>query len=132
MAGFADLVTKGVALANQLTSTLQVGVSYQAWTGISAMGDYTYAAPVTVQALVEFKQELVVDYAGNEVVSMHTVNILEPIAGNGAEGRTEPLDPRDIFTLPDGSSAKMATSETLINPVTDAGYYHVVKLGAGK
>lgn len=128
---FANLVKNGVALANSLTSALQVGVTYRAWTGITAMGDYTYADPITVQALVEFKQQLVVDFSGNEVVSMHTINILQPISGNGAEGRTEPLDPRDLFTLPDGSTAKMATSETLVNPQTNAGYYHIVKLGAG-
>ena len=129
MAGFADLVASGVALANQLTGTLQDDVLYQAWIGQDLFGDYEYSDGVSLGAIVERKQDLVTDYEGQEVVSSHTISLLKPVLANGTPGRSEPIDPRDKFTLSDGTTGRILSVETLMNPVTGAGYYQVVKLG---
>lgn len=127
---FAKLVASGVALADKLTASLQSDVSYEAWIGINADGSYQYAAAVPVASIVERNQQTVVSYEGNEVLSTHTVNILRPIGPNGAAGRNEPVDPRDRFTLADGTTSRTLAVGTLVNPDTDAGYYHIVNLGA--
>jgi len=129
MAGFADLVSSGVALANQLTGTLQDTVQYQAWVSQDTFGDYVYADAITLKAIVERKQDLVMDYEGQEIVSSHVISLLTPLPDNGAAGRSEPIDPRDLFTISDGTSGRILSVETLMNPVTSAGYFHVVKLG---
>ena len=130
MAGFASLVANGVALANTLTSTLQDNVQFEAWIGRDEFNQPVYAAAVPIASIIERKQQLVTNYEGDEVVSDHTINILQPIANNGAAERFEPIDPRDRFTLPDGTTGKVASVDTLVNPETSAGYYHIVKLGA--
>lgn len=130
MAGFADLVAQGVALADSLTATLQANCTYEAWLGVDRFGKESYAAGVSMPTLIERKQDLVVDYEGEEVLSLATISILRPITNNGAAGRQEPIDPRDRFTLPDGTTGRILTVESFVSPTSGAGYFHVVKLGA--
>jgi hypothetical protein len=130
MAGFADLVASALVLADSLTSTLQASVSYEAWIAKDGFDEPTYAAAVSLPALIERKSKLVIDKEGREVRSEHTITLLRPIPSNGAAGREEPIDPRDKFTIPDGTTGIVAAVETLVNPNTGAGYYQIVSLGA--
>ena len=129
MAGFADLVANGVALADRLTGTLQVNVSYEPWIGQNAFGDYEYGPAQFLPAIVERQSKMVIDLQGQEIRAEHVINILRPVSANGANGRDEPIDARDKFTLQDGSTGIIASVETLLNPVTNAGYYHIVSIG---
>lgn len=129
MAGFADIVRNGVALANSLTGTLQVPVSYEPWIDQDAFGNALYGPVQTVMAIVERESRLVVDASGQEIKAEHTINLLRPVAPNGAESRDEPIDGRDRFTLPDGSTGRIATVETLVDPAINSGYYHIVHVG---
>ena len=129
MAGFADIVRQGVALADSLTSTLQDEVTYEAWTGSDGFGEYSFAAPVQIPALIEKSDKTVIDMQGREIRAEHVISLLRPIAANGATGRREPIDNRDKFTLPDGSTGIIAGVDTLVDPDTGAGYYHIVSLG---
>lgn len=129
MAGFADLVRNGVALADSLTATLQANVTYEAWTGRDGFGEPIYAAATLVPALVERTSKMVIDSAGRQIRAEHVISFLRPIAANGAAGRDEPIDARDRITLPDGSTGIIAAVDTLVDPDTGAGYYHTVSMG---
>jgi len=129
--GLRDLVASGVALADNLTADLQPTVQHEAWTGNDGFGGATYATAVPRAALVERKQKQVLNPQGQEVLSEHTITLLRPIAANGAPDRFEPIDPRDRFTLPDGTTGPILSIESFTDRVTGAGYFAQVFLGAG-
>lgn len=129
MAGFADIVRMGVALADSLTITLQAKVKHEAWIGTDGFSGDIFADPVFRDAIIENKQRLVRGLDGEEVVSTHTISILRPIDPRDIEGRQEPIDARDRFTLPDGSTGKVLNVGGLIDPDIGASYFHQVWLG---
>lgn len=129
MAGFADIVRNGVALADSLTATLQDAVTYEAWIGSDGFDEPSYAAGVQISALIEKSDKTVIDTQGREIRTESVISLLRPIAPNGATGRQEPIDNRDKFTLPDGTTGIIAGVETFVDADTGAGYYHIVSLG---
>lgn len=129
MAGYADIIRNGVALADSLTQSLQPTVTHAPFTGKDGEGGYSYDTGVARAALVERKTKMVRNSAGEEVVSTHVVTILRPVAANGSPGRREPIDPRDKFTLPDGSTPKILAIEDFTDKDTSSGYFYQVYLG---
>lgn len=129
MANFDALIRQGLALADSLTSSLQDEVTYEAWVGSDAFDEPSYAAPKQIPALIEKQNRMVIDQEGREIRAEHAISLLRPIEAHGAAGRNEPIDNRDRFTLPDGSTGIIAAVETFIDPSTGAGYYHIVSLG---
>lgn len=127
MAGFADIVRNGVALADSLTQTLQARVTHEPYKSNDGEGGYTYGAKKTYPALVEKKAKITRNAAGEEIVSTHVVTILRPI--KPPPGRTEPIDQRDRFTLPDKSKPKILHVDSFTDADTNAGYFHQVYLG---
>jgi hypothetical protein len=127
----SDLIRNGVAIANNLTASLQVNVTYEAWTGVNGLGVDTFATPVTLPALVESRQQIRRTADGKELYISHVITLLRPVTPNGAAGRREPIDPRDKFTLPDGATGLIVDVRGLTDPSTSASYYHEVYLGIG-
>ncbi len=129
---FDQLIRDGVALANELTGAtgnLQVTVGHRRWISQSLDGTPTYAATVNLQAILEFRQEIRQPTSGQEQVSRAYLAILEPLAAQGAAGRTEPVDERDFFVLPDGSVNPVLESKGLADPTTNLPYFTEVWLG---
>ena len=124
----ATIVSKGIATVKKVTSSLQVDVTFRAWTGTDRTGGPTYD-DVSLPALVEMKQQLVRSFEGDMVMSKSRVTFIQPITGNGAEGRREPVDPRDELILPDGSKGTLLGVEGLIDPSTGSHYMFQVFLG---
>lgn len=129
MAGFADIIRSGVAIADDLTQSLQPSVLHEAYTGRDGESNLTYATGVARAALVERKAKMVRNTAGEEVVSTHVVTFLRPVAANGFPGRREPIDPRDRLTMPDGSKPKILSIEDFTDKDTNSGYFYQVYLG---
>lgn len=129
MAGFADIIRSGVAIADNLTQSLQPSVTHEPFTGKNGEGGYSYGTGVQRAALVERKAKMVRNAQGEEVVSTHVVTFLRPIAANGSPGRREPIDHRDRMTMPDGSKPKILSIEDFTDKDTSAGYFYVVHLG---
>ncbi len=129
MAGFADIIRSGVAIADNLTQSLQPNVLHEAFVGKDGEGGYSYATGVQRAALVERKTKMVRNAQGEEVVSTHVVTLLRPVAANGSPGRREPIDPRDKFTLPDGSKPKILSIQDFTDKDTGSGYFYQVYLG---
>lgn len=129
MAGLADVVKGGIALARSLTLDLHITVQHYAWTGQAVDGTPTYASPVDRKALVERKQKLVPGPAGDMVLSNAYIAILEEITPNGAAGRVEPIDVKDKFVIPGGDVGPILNVSGFFDGGTSVPYYAEVYLG---
>lgn len=106
--GFSDIIRQGVAIADGLTVDLQATVTHQAWIGQSGSGVDIFAAPVTRKALVDRSRKPMYTNGGKLIVVLATLTILDPIpptTPNAGQQRINPVDPRDVFTLDDGTTA---------------------------
>lgn len=126
----ATILRSGVALTDSITDSLQVAVTHEAWSGLSSYGAPTFATGVSRDAIVDYGPRLIRDASGQEVPVRATVMILRPIAANGASGRREPIDPRDRFTLPDGTTGPiLEVRQGVVDPSTSRPYCYEVALG---
>lgn len=123
------IVRAGLATAKKITADLQVDVTHAAWTGVDGYALPTFASAITRKAIVERRQRIIRTTSGETVMSRATVLFLEPIKKNGASGRTEPIDPRDVITLPDGTTGPIVDVNGLMDPTTDRPYYAEVFIG---
>jgi hypothetical protein len=128
-----DLIRSGVALAKTLTSSLQVDVTFQAWKGQDAFGEADLAEAVTYKAIYEKKLRPLKDpNTGSDVLATSYLLIPSPIESttpNDGEIRDNPLDPRDVVTLPDGSTGKILQIQGIVDPSTVAPFLYEVWLG---
>jgi hypothetical protein len=106
MAGYADTVRAGVALANAQTATLQVPIGIERWGGQDALGAPLYGPLTPVRALVEAKTRVVRATDGREVLATTKLTILQPIT----------LSVLDRITLPDGRQPPLISVEGLVDP----------------
>lgn len=131
----ASTVRKGVATANKITRTLQCYVIHECWVGNTTAvngvkrGKSDYAVGIQRLALVEHYDTEGSMPSMRETRIRAKVTFLGPIAGNGAEGRREPIDPRDRITLPDGFVGNVLDVKGLDNPETHFPYLYEVTLG---
>ena len=130
--GLQTTVASGIATAKSVTASLQDDITIAPWTGNSRTGAPSYGTAVTYPALVEWKQKMLKDRSGRDVVTQTKVTILQPITANGTSGRTEPVDPRDKVTLPDGTVGPILDVRGLMNPDTNAAFMWEVWLGGSK
>lgn len=124
-----DIVRGAVALARTLTLDLQPVVQWRAWLGDNGYGLETYAAPVNIRAIVERKQHTLTRPDGRTFVSEHYIAILEPLPGAVAANRRNPVDERDMFILPDGTTGPIVNISGLVDRGTGQPFYHEIYLG---
>lgn len=129
--GLADTIRSGIATAHALTAELQATVSHRAWTGQDETGKATYAAAVSRTAIVEQRQRLLRRADGTEIMTAAMLTFLTPIAANGAATRREPIDPRDTFTLPDGTTGPVVdvAGMTDAESATGESFFYQVAIG---
>jgi len=127
--GLDDLVRGAVEMADDITTSLQVTVTHAAWTGQSLTGVPTFATTSRL-ALIEERDRVLRNPQGEVIVSSHKLTFLRPIAANGAANRTEPIDPRDKFTLPNGKIGRVVDVRGMTDPNTSQRYFFEVYLGA--
>lgn len=128
-----EILAAGVAVANSLTSGVQVSCTLEAWIGQDAYGAATYAQPVTFRAVLDRTQKQIVSATGKVIYIMATLTVVGDLAANGTSTsppRREPIDPRDIITLPDGATGPIVDSpDSVTDPVTGRGFIQQVMLG---
>lgn len=125
-----ETLVSGVSLVNTLTLGVQSLVSHEAWTGQDVFGADTYAAPVSRLAVIDRTNKVQVRDAQTVTIAA-TITFIGDVLPNGAAGRREPIDPRDIITLPDGFTGPIIDSpNSVIDPVTGRGFIQEVMLGA--
>src|SRR5262245_26601288 len=112
-----DILRNGVGIANTVTAGVQAAVTWEAWIGRDIKGKPSYAAPVTLRAIIDLnRKQRYLDGRVQTVVA--TLTILEPVTPNNTAGRQGVIDVRDRFILPDGSSGPIMTAP---NAVWDPG-----------
>lgn len=127
--GLDSIVRNAVATANRVTGALQATVQHAAWTGEDGYSKPIYATAVARPAIVEMRQRQRRMPDGREVLQMAVVTFVGPIAPNGAAQRREPVDPRDLITLPSGYTAPILDVVGVVDAGTDAPYMLEVVLG---
>lgn len=94
------LAATGAALAGL---DLLVDVVHEPWIGLADdYGKPEYDDPVVLKGLVQEGTRQIRDAVGERITTRACITFFEPVPPNGAEGRREPIDPRDRFTLPSG------------------------------
>jgi hypothetical protein len=124
--GLADIVRGAVAIANNVTSSLQAIVTHEAWIGSDKYGKPIYDSPISRPAIVDRKTASI---GGQQIVQNTSVTFIYPITAQGAADRQEPVDPRDRITLPDGWTGPIVNVNGLVDPLTGMPYLYQVSLG---
>lgn len=93
--------------------TMKMDITFKAWIGQSGSGKPEYATPRTIRGLVDFAGRGAMRYTSAGVLIMQLcviqfVDIIGDTTPNTGQDRSQPVDGRDILTLPDGSTAPVA------------------------
>lgn len=129
--GFEDIVRSGVATLDALTKSMQAGVTHEAWIGQSGDGVDQFASPVTRQAFVDRTRKQVWTN-GRLITTVATLTFTSPIPNTSAnpnQQRVNPVDPRDVFTLDDGTTAPIVKISGFEDAGVQAPYVNEVTLG---
>lgn len=129
---FADIIRQGVQIADALTVDLQVTVTHQAWIGQDGSGKDAFNAPVNRKALVDRAVKPMLTKEGKLIIVLATVTFLDPIPNttpNANQQRINPIDPRDIITLDDGSTAPIQKCGGFEDAGTLSNFVNEVVLG---
>ena len=126
---FNKLIAQGVAIANSLTESLQANVTHEPWIDSGANGQPIFDSAVSRPAVVSYNRTLIRTTEGEQVMQSATGMFLDLIEAHGAEGRREPVDPRDRITLPDGYKGPIVNVRGPVDPDTNAPYFLEVALG---
>jgi hypothetical protein len=98
----AAWLTDALALGNAFAEAfgLEGTVTHEAWIGQDSAGDPIYDAPRERKAMIQEGPFPVRRLPTGDVMEARVGMVFtEEIPPNGAEGRREPIDPRDKFTL---------------------------------
>lgn len=127
-----DIVRNGVKIVSKVTDSLKESVTLEAWVGSDGKGADSYAAPVTLEALVSRKKEIRYTDSAGRVLTIATLTFVDPVADttpNVGETREQPIDPRDVVTLADGSTAPVVETGGFADAATGRPFALKVVLG---
>lgn len=116
-----DVVRSAVATANTVTKPLQATVTFSRYTGSDEYGTQTYAASVSLKAIVDWKQKQLRTATGILSVSRASVMFLDIAALVAATGGAGVSD-EDKIVLPDGTTGPILDMRGFI----DAGTGHPI------
>lgn len=97
-------------------------VTHEPWIGQDAYGDPIYGSPISRKALIQEGTTPHRRSSDGEVITTRAcISFREPLEPVGAEGRHEPIDARDLITLPSGLTGPLVSNEgSIVNPSTGA------------
>lgn len=116
--GLDTLIRSAVAVADGVTTSLQVSVTHAPYSSQDGYGAPSYGTSVTRQAIVSYVTKPVRTLEGHEKLS--TAQILLP--------RNVSVDLRDRFTLPSGASAPVLAITGVADP---AGGQYAIEVALG-
>lgn len=120
--GLADIVRSAVAVADSVTSSLQVSVSHylHSEATVDDSGFITWGSPHSRLAIVEHKKKQVRDKEGREVTSSTQLTFPRPVS----------ISVLDRFVLPDGTGGSpISTAGSVVDPLTNAEYIKEIAIG---
>jgi hypothetical protein len=124
------IVRDTIQLAKRAAGDLVVTVQYEPWVDTDGYGQRTYGTTEERVAIVDFRRQKFTTEGSSETVQAVVVTFLDPFVANGAEGRQEPVDPRDRVTLPDGTVAPIVEVRgAAVDPTTNQPFMIEVVLG---
>lgn len=128
-----DVLRTGVqVIAAGVLESFKGTVSHQAWVGADGRGGDLYATAANRRALIDLTKKVLHTTSGRYVNVFATLSFLDPIADTSANSgftRENPIDPRDILTLPDGSTAPIQQTGAFMDPVTSRPVFNDTILG---
>lgn len=124
-----SIIRKGVAIADKVTRPLQCAVTHKAWIAQDVYGAAIYAGAASRLAIVEQKQQMRRTTTGELVMTTASVMFIYPVPPNGAAGRREPIDPRDVILLPDGSTGPLVDVAGFVDTKTTHPFFSEIALG---
>jgi hypothetical protein len=128
-----DTIANAVAIADTVTHDLQdQTVVIIPWTGEDVFGTTTYDDPFPAAALVELSSKPSFSASGQLIETKANVTFLRPVPPTAAlagQTRTNPIDPRDIIILPDGTTGPIIRIGGFVNAQTHRPYMSEVTLG---
>lgn len=101
--GLLATVRSGVKTVDKLTRDLQTSTTFERYLSQDGAGDKTYAAAVTLKAIVEDKQEIVRTLSGGLSQSKTHITYLDVSALSTATGGNG-VKEQDRITLPNGET----------------------------
>lgn len=144
--GYDLTVRAGVKLADKIFDTLQPYVTYFAWWSDDVYGKPMYMPSVQLKALVDMTARRRRTSAGQEVSTKAEVTILRPMPivggavfqfptfemGTFETGSTRgnPIDPRDVIILPDGTTGPIVEIKGMVDRGTNYPFFSEIWLGA--
>lgn len=132
MADYAKMLRDGVKLIKDTTDSLQPYCQLHQWIGQDLYGKPVYAVPpLSLKAIVNQAPNLHQTSGGQLVAVQAYAAFLEPIPPNGTAGRVEPIDPRDVIMLPDGTTGPIVEVKGFIDAGTDKPMFSEVWIGSG-
>jgi hypothetical protein len=120
---------EAVRVATEGPAGLQVNVTHEAWVGKDGRAKPIYATAVSRAALVQYRRPQEQRTEGQPITHRAILSFLGPIQPVGIPGRREPVDPRDKFTLPDGTTGPIVDVQSMPAADNHAPYLTVVYLG---
>lgn len=123
-----DTIRQGVKIANSVTRPLQPYVMYERSLGDNGFGTNSYASPVQLHAIVDWKQKHLRTQGGELTVSRASVQFLdisEVVAATDGNG----IDDDDKITLPDGTTGPIIDMAGFIDAGTGHPFATEVFLG---
>jgi|SRR3990167_49144 len=129
-----DVVRGAVKVADQVTKPLQATVIFKRCTGIDGYGACTFAASVSLRAVVEWKQKQVKTMTGELAISSSSVLFVDaaalalatPATSATAAGR---VGEQDVITLPDGTTGPILALDGFADAGNGRTVYTQVYLG---
>lgn len=112
-----DVLRQGVKIADTVTKPLQATVQFYRMIRIDGRGTKTYAAPVPLLAIVDWKQKQLRTQAGVLSVSRASVTFLD-IAALTAATAGNGIDDSDKIVLPDGTTGPILDMSGFIDAGT--------------
>lgn len=128
-----DVLRSGVqVIAAGILESFKGTVQHEAWIGSDGRGGDSYATAVPRRALIDLTKKQLHTGSGTFVNVFATLTFLDPIDAttpNTGFTRANPIDPRDIITLPDGTTAPIQVTGAFMDPVTSQPVFSETVLG---
>jgi len=123
-------IQSAVRTADKVTKSLQEEVLHQAWYGQDGFGAPMLGPAISRRAIVDRTRRKSLLMDGKLIEVRAILTFLGEIEADGAEGRDEPIDPRDILTLAsDELTGPILKVEKMHDPVSGRPYMLTVQLG---
>lgn len=127
--GLDTILRNGVRTIHGVTKSAQTKIMIHRWISQTYDGSFAYAAPLEATAVVEYKSEARQSSTGQLWVARAYIIITSPLTPLGAPDRAEPLDDRDLITLPTMKTGSIIETYGVVDPATQTPYCHEVWMG---